>query len=39
MTVPNGGAMDVVFVTALHSSWDSNCVVLWSLHNAGRTLP
>ena len=38
---PNGGATDVVFVTlsVLHSSWDSNCVVLWSLRNAGRTLP
>ena len=23
----------------LHSSWDSNCVVRWSLRNAGRTLP
>ena len=23
----------------LHSSWDSNCVVLGSLRNAGRTLP
>ena len=22
-----------------HSSWDSNCVVRWSLRNAGRTLP
>ena len=21
----------------LHSSWDSSCVVLWSLRNAGRT--
>ena len=21
------------------SSWDSNCVVRWSLRNAGRTLP
>ena len=36
---PNGGATDIVFVTVLHSSWDSNCVVLWSLRNAGRTLP
>ena len=36
---PKGGAMDVVFVTVLHSSWDSNCVVRWSLRNAGRTLP
>ena len=34
---PNGGATDVV--TVLHSSWDSNCVVGWSLRNAGRTLP
>ena len=25
--------------SALHSSWDSNCVVLWSLRNAGWTLP
>ena len=24
---PNGGAADSVFVTVLHSSWDSNCVV------------
>ena len=23
----------------LHSSWDSNCVVWWSLRNARRTLP
>ena len=23
----NGGATDTVFVTVLHSSWDSNCVV------------
>ena len=23
----------------LHSSWDSNCVVRWSLRNARRTLP
>ena len=37
--LPNGGATDIVFVTVLHSSWDSNCVVLWSLRNAGRTLP
>ena len=36
---PNGGATDIVFVTVLHSSWDSNCVVLWSLRNAGQTLP
>ena len=39
---PNGGATDIVFLTVLHSSWDSNCVVLWSLwslRNAGRTLP
>ena len=35
----NGRAMDIVFVTVLHSSWDSNCVVQWSLRNAGRTLP
>ena len=28
---PNGGATDIVFVTVLHSSWDSNCVVRWSL--------
>ena len=34
---PNGGAADIV--TVLHSSWDSNCVVRWSLRNAGRTLP
>ena len=25
--------------SVLHSSWDSNSVVLWSLRNAGRTLP
>ena len=25
--------------SALHSSWDSICVVRWSLRNAGRTLP
>ena len=24
---PNSGAMDIVFVTVPHSSWDSNCVV------------
>ena len=24
--------------SVLHSSWDSNCVVLWSLCNAGWTL-
>ena len=36
---PNGGATDIVFVTVLHSSWDSNCVVRWSLRNADRTLP
>ena len=24
---PNGGATDIVFVTVLHSRWDSNCVV------------
>ena len=36
--LPSGGAMDIVFVTALHSSRDSNCVVRWSLRNAGRTL-
>ena len=36
---PNGGATDMVFVTVLHSSWDSNCAVWWSLCNAGRTLP
>ena len=24
---PNSGATDIVFVTVLHSSWDSNCVV------------
>ena len=35
----NGGATDIVFVTVLHSSWGSNCVVRWSLRNAGRTLP
>ena len=35
---PNGGATDIVFVTVLHSSWDSNCVVLWSLLIARRTL-
>ena len=23
----NGGASDIVFVTVLHSSWGSNCVV------------
>ena len=36
---PNGGATDVVFVTVPHSSWDSNCVVRWSLRKAERTLP
>ena len=36
---PNGGATDIDFVSVLHSSWDSSCVVLWSLRNAGRTLP
>ena len=36
---PNDGATDIVFVTILHSSWDSNCVVRWSLRNAGRILP
>ena len=25
--------------SVLHSSWDSNCVLRWSLRNAGRTLP
>ena len=25
--------------SVLHSGWDSNCVVLRSLRNAGRTLP
>ena len=35
---PNGGATDIVFVTVLHSSSDNNCVVLWSLRNARRTL-
>ena len=34
---PNGGATDVV--TVLHSGWDSNCVVWWSLRNAGQILP
>ena len=24
---------DIVFVTVLHSSWDSSCVVRWSLRN------
>ena len=24
---PNGGATDIVFVTVLHNSWDSSCVV------------
>ena len=28
---PNGGATDIVSV--LHSSWDSSCVVRWSLRN------
>ena len=36
---PNGGTTDIVFVTVLHSSWNSNCMVRWSLRNAGRTLP
>ena len=36
---PNDGATDIVFVTILHSSWDSNCVVRWSLRNAGQILP
>ena len=34
---PSGGATDIVFVTVLHSSWDSICVERWSLRNAGRT--
>ena len=34
---PNGGDTDIVFVTVLHSSWDSSCVMRWSLRNAGRT--
>ena len=25
--------------SVLHNSWDSSCVVRWSLRNAGRTLP
>ena len=25
--------------SVLHSSWDSDCVVRWSLRSAGRTLP
>ena len=36
---PYGGATGIVTRSVLHSSWDSNCVVRWSLHNAGRTLP
>ena len=36
---PNGGATDIVFVTVLHSGWDSNCVVWQLLRNAGQTLP
>ena len=36
---PSGGATDIVFVTVLHSSWESSCVVRWSLRSAGRTLP
>ena len=36
---PNGGATDIVFVTVLHSSRDSNCMVLWSPRSAGWTLP
>ena len=36
---PNGGDTGIIFVTVLHSSWDSSYVVLWSLRNAGRTLP
>ena len=36
---PNGRATDIVFVTVLHSSLESNCVVLWSQHNAGWPLP
>ena len=31
---PNGH-----YDSVLHSSWDSNCVVRWSLRNAGRALP
>ena len=27
---PNGGDTGIIFVTVLHSSWDSNCVVRWS---------
>ena len=38
---PNGGATDIVFVTlfCIAVARDSNCVVRWSLRNAGRTLP
>ena len=36
---PNGGATDIVFVTVLHRSWDSNYVERWSECNAGWTLP
>ena len=36
---PNGRATDIVFVTDLHSSWGSNCMVWWSLCNARWTLP
>ena len=35
---PNGGATDIVFMTVLHSSWDSSCALRWSLRNAGWTL-
>ena len=37
---PNGGATDIVFVTLFCIAvGGSNCVVRWSLCNAGRTLP
>ena len=37
--LPSGGATNIVFVTVLHSIWDSNSLVRRSLRNAGRTLP
>ena len=36
---PSGRITDIVFVAVLRISWDSNCVVWWSLRSAGRTLP
>ena len=37
---PNGGATDIVFVTLFCIAvGTANCMVRWSLRNAGRTLP